>query len=295
MPQPSRDPLRVSAPDPKSDPRLIISDPVDEPRLMRVSWGTADILAEKNTHSVMTSQALTGELVHVHEEDGEVSLIQCLRDRYVGWVSNHVLTEPLSADTHTITAPQTFAFTKPDLKSVPVGARYLGSTFRTAQEDGKFIEDELGGWIPTQHASPEGVLSDDPATVAEAFVGTPYLWGGRTYNGIDCSGLTVAAYGACGVLLPRDSDMQFAWSGTDIENWSEPGALMRGDLVFWRGHVGIMTDPDTLLHANAYHMATAKEPIAGAIERIANRYGEPIGARRIDLTIGRDRPAWMDA
>ena len=196
-------------------------------------------------------------------------------------------------NTHRVIVPETFAFTQPDLKSVPVASRPLGTEFRKKSEDNKFVEDELGGWFPAQHVAPISNIGDDPTGIAEAFVGTAYLWGGRTYRGIDCSGLTVAAYGACDVLLPRDSDMQFAWSGTPIENWNEPGALNRGDLVFWKGHVGIMTDPETLVHSNAYHMATAKEPLSGAIKRIANRYGEPIGARRIDLTEGRKRPDWM--
>ena len=99
---------------------------------------------------------------------------------------------------------------------------------------------------------------------------------------------------AAGVMLPRDSDMQFAWCGTDIPDWRAPNALRRGDLVFWKGHVGIMTDSERLLHANAWHMAVAVEPLESAITRIANYYAEPIGARRIDVSSERQcRPDWL--
>ncbi len=112
--------------------------------------------------------------------------------------------------------------------------------------------------------------------------------------GIDCTGLVQQAFGACGVAVPRDSDMQGAWAGAAIGDWAVPGKLRRGDLVFWGGHVGIMLDSDTLLHANAHHMAVAAEPLAQAIERIAETYGEPIGARRIDLEMQTGRkPDWL--
>ncbi|MEL7452786.1 MAG: peptidoglycan endopeptidase, partial [Pseudomonadota bacterium] len=96
----------------------------------------------------------------------------------------------------------------------------------------------------------------------------------------------------CGVALPRDSDMQFAWSGEAIEGWNEPEALQRNDLVFWKGHVGIMLNPDTILHANAHHMAVAYEPLAEAIERIAPLYGQPIGAKRVAIDPSA-RPEWL--
>ena len=110
------------------------------------------------------------------------------------------------------------------------------------------------------------------------------------------TGLTQQAFEAVGVILPRDSDMQFAWTGDDIPDWRAPNALRRGDLVFWKGHVGIMTDADHLLHANAWHMAVAVEPLESAITRIANYYAEPIGARRIDISSKRGRtPDWLSA
>ena len=101
---------------------------------------------------------------------------------------------------------------------------------------------------------------------------------------MDCSGLVQIAFGACGVIAPRDSDMQFHWFGEPIENWQSPGQLQRGDLIFWDGHVGFMTDAETLLHSNGTFMTTMTEPLVPAIERIANEYGEPIGARRVRVS-----------
>jgi len=196
--------------------------------------------------------------------------------------------------THRVSALRTYAYSEPDLKTAPHYLLSLGAQLVITHEQDGFLKDDRGGWITKKHVSLINDFEDDPAAVAERFVGTPYLWGGRESLGLDCSGLTTAAYGACGVLLPRDSDMQFAWCGVDIEDWAAPGALDRGDLVFWKGHVGIMTSAEHVIHANAHHMATAKETLSGAVKRIAKHYGEPIGARRIALSKGRERPNWME-
>lgn len=285
----------ASAPDPTTDKRLSLADPSDTPVRMQVSAGVAAIVNAPQLGATMTSQALHGETVWVHHEDGEFGLIQCERDRYTGWALMEALSAPALETTHRVSALRTYAHPEPDLKTPPHYLMSLGARVAGTDQDGGFLKDDRGGWVTMKHLTAADTFEDDPASVAERFVGTPYLWGGRESLGIDCSGLTVAAYGACGVLLPRDSDMQFAWAGDEISDWAAPGALRRGDLVFWKGHVGIMMDAETLVHSNAYHMATAKEPLAGAIERIAKHYGEPIGARRIDLNEGRKRPFWMDA
>jgi cell wall-associated NlpC family hydrolase len=133
------------------------------------------------------------------------------------------------------------------------------------------------------HLAEIGTSAADFVTVAEQLVGTPYVWGGKTRQGLDCSGLVQTALHAAGLEAPRDSDMQMAELGAPIEVPSDPGgpapssSLERGDLVFWTGHVGILTDGVTLLHANAHHMAVTVEPLAGAVGRIA-RSGSPIAA-----------------
>jgi len=283
----------AAAPDPKTDARLTVAEPAASPMRMQVSAGVAALRTHPAADAAMTSQALHGEIVHVHREEGEFGFIQCERDRYTGWVSMDALSAPAIAATHKVSALRTYAYPEPDLKTPPHYLISLGAEISGTEQEGTFLKDARGRWITTKHLVPIDTYEDDPAAVAERFVGTPYLWGGRESLGLDCSGLTGAAFGACGVLLPRDSDMQFAWAGTPIENWNAPGKLQRGDLVFWKGHVGIMLDSETLVHSNAYHMATAKEPLAGAIQRIAKHYGEPIGARRINISEGRHRPDWM--
>jgi cell wall-associated NlpC family hydrolase len=161
-------------------------------------------------------------------------------------------------------------------------------------QEGDFVRSEQSGWIHSHHLAPVDALETDPVAVAERYLHAPYLWGGRDSLGLDCTGLTQQAFEATGVLLPRDSDMQFAWAGDDIIDWKVSGALKRGDLVFWQGHVGIMTDTHHLLHANAWHMAVARETLDQAIVRIKTQYAEPIGARRIDLEqLAGQVPHWM--
>lgn len=283
----------ANAPDPKFDTRINVSKPANQPIAMQVTAGVAPLRAKPEPNAVMTSQALHGETVFVHEEDGEFGFVQCARDCYTGWVLLECLSAPVLEPTHKVSALRTYAYSEPDLKTAPQHLLSLGAQLVITQEQDGFLKDDRGGWITKKHVAPISNVEADPAAVAERFVGTPYLWGGRESLGLDCSGLTIAAYGTCGVLLPRDSDMQFAWCGEEIEDWTSTGALDRGDLVFWKGHVGIMTSPQHVIHANAYHMATAKEALSGAIERIAKHYGEPIGARRIALSQGRERPEWM--
>lgn len=285
----------AAAPDPATDTRLNVQDPASDPALMQVTAGVAALLCEPAHGARMTSQALHGEHVWLHREDGEFSFVQCKRDRYTGWVLMAALAAPALEVTHRVSALRTYALSEPDLKSPPHYLLSLGAGIVGTEQVDHYIRDDRGGWVTVKHLVPAGSFEDDPAAVAERFVGAPYLWGGRESLGLDCSGLTGAAFGACGVLLPRDSDMQNAWCGEPVENWDQPGALKRSDLVFWKGHVGIMMDSETLVHSNAYHMATAREPLVGAIERIAKHYGEPLGARRIDLQKGRMRPDWMDA
>jgi len=285
----------ANAPDPKTDSRLNVTEPSDTPTLMQVTAGVTALRTKPEDDAGMTSQALHGEHVWLHREENDFGFIQCKRDRYTGWALLEALSAPALAPTHRVSALRTYAYSAPDLKSPPHYLMTLGAHVVSENKDGSFIQTRGGGWVTSKHLVPLDDIEDDAAAVAERFVGTPYLWGGRESLGLDCSGLTLSAYGACGVLLPRDSDMQFAWVGEEIPDWQRPGALQRGDLVFWKGHVGIMMDKEMLVHSNAYHMATAKEPLIGAIERIAKHYGEPIGARRIDLNEGRKRPFWLDA
>ena len=164
----------------------------------------------------------------------------------------------------------------------------------TGEREGRYLRFERAGWIVDHLVSEVYQFEDDPIAVAERFLGTPYLWGGRDCLGLDCSGLVQIAFGACGIICPRDSDMQQAWCGKVIADWQSPGALQRGDLIIWEGHVGLMPGSETLLHANGTFMTTMKEPLIPAIERIANEYGEPLEARRIDVSgLSGIQPDWL--
>jgi cell wall-associated NlpC family hydrolase len=261
-----------------------------------VSAGLAPVRSKPRFDSEMVTQALYGETLGIYERVGEFGLAQLHRDRYVGWILLADLARTDSKPTHRISALQSHAYAKADLKSsmriqLPMGARV-----RVIQFVDGFAEIDGGLWVPHQHIVPLEHLETDPAEVAARFVGTPYLWGGCDSKGIDCTGLTRAAFDACGVSLPRDSDMQFAWSGIPIADWKAAGALQRNDLIFWKGHVGIMLDDSTVLHSNAYHMTVEAEPLSGAIQRIAKQYGEPIGARRISVYSDRLQvPGWLSA
>lgn len=240
------------------------------------------------------SSVFYGETVDMYSNNGEYALIRSVVDHYVGWVPMKGLGEVGAAPTHRIIAPLAYAYSAADLKSAPRTTLFQNSFVVAGERSGKFVECEQAGWVPEVHLTPLDTFGDDPAETAIRLAGAPYLWGGRDLTGIDCSGLTQLAFADCGLQLPRDSDMQYAWCGEDIAGWDSPGGLQRNDLVFWKGHVGIMLDAETLFHANAHHMSTVWEPLDGAIERIASYYGEPIGARRIALD-GSNCQNWYQA
>lgn len=276
-----------------TDPRLTAPD--GQPTPFQVTAGVAAIRAAPAPDAEMVTQALHGETLQVFSETGEFGQVQLDRDRYVGWVLMEAVSAPALSASHRVGALRTYVYSEPDLKSAPHYLVSLNARMVVEPEqEGRFVKCARSGWVVADHLAPLDVWEPDPASVAERFVGTPYLWGGRESLGLDCTGLTVAAFGACGVDLPRDSDMQFAWAGAPIDDWDRPGVLHRGDLVFWKGHVGILTDDQTLIHANAHHMCVARESLSAAIERIAPLYGPPIGARRLNVTAARGHgPDWL--
>jgi hypothetical protein len=274
------------------DPRL--TAPAGASTRYQVTAGVAAIRATPCPDGEMVTQALHGERVRVFREDGAFAQVQLEHDRYTGWALMDALSAPHIETTHRVHALRTYAFSEPDLKSAPRFLISLNSQVAVEGAENGFAKCARAGWVFEGHLSPGDVFESDPASVAERFAGTPYLWGGRESLGLDCTGLTCAAFAACGLTLPRDSDMQLAWCGTPVDDWQGAAMLQRGDLVFWKGHVAIMLDDSRLIHSNAFHMATAIEPLDSAIRRIAPRYGDPVGVRRIaiDEEAAR-RPGWL--
>ncbi|MEL6857386.1 MAG: NlpC/P60 family protein [Pseudomonadota bacterium] len=277
-----------------NDPRLVLPDG-GQSLPMQVSAGVAALRNTPDPDATQISQVLHGETVLLHHEEGEFGLVQSVQDGYVGWALMAALSAPVLPVTHRVIAPRLHTYAEPGITAAPhfvlgPGAR-LSST---GERDGRYLRFERAGWVVDHLVAPIEALEDDPVSVAERFLGTPYLWGGRDCLGLDCSGLVQIAFDACGVACPRDSDMQQAWFGTPISDWQSPGALQRGDLIFWKGHVGMMAHSDTLLHANGTFMTTMKELLAPAIKRIANEYGAPLQARRINISALRGvRPDWL--
>lgn len=226
----------------------------------------------------MVTEALMGERVSVYESDDEGwSWGQLTNDGYVGWLPAAALLAPGPAPTHKVAALRTLVFPGPSIKLPPIQALPLGARVAVARFDDSFAVTASGDYVPKHHLVSLAATEPDFVAVAERFAGVPYLWGGKTSLGLDCSGLVQVALTACGVTCPRDSDMQ----ETALGQPASLAELRRGDLVFWKGHVAIARDSTVLIHANAHHMAVAIEPLAEAIARIKAAGNDVPGVRRL--------------
>ncbi|ORE93958.1 NlpC/P60 family protein [Aurantimonas sp. 22II-16-19i] len=251
-----------------------------EPR--RIAAPIAPLRRRPAADAPLETELLMGERVRVFEETGDGwCWAQAEADGYVGYLPAACLgPDDAPPPTARVAVPRTLVFPGPDIKRPPLGALPMGAlvavTGTASDHNADYAELSSGGHVVRQHLAPLDALQADFVAVAERFVAVPYLWGGKSALGIDCSGLVQLALQMTGVAAPRDTDMQERELGTRLAGIE---GLRRGDLVFWKGHVGIMLDGQRLLHANAHHMMTAIEPLQAAVDRLAAR-GAPVTSIR---------------
>jgi cell wall-associated NlpC family hydrolase len=281
-----------AAPDPRLTParpdlaaaklRGIVAAPAyADGRVMHVAAEIADVRHAPTPEAPVDTQALHGETVTVYDERDGFAWAQLEGDGYVGYIAATALREGARTPTHRVAVTRTLLYPRPDIKAPSLGALPLGAALRATAVEGLFARLDIPAFVFAAHLVASGTPAPDFVAVAEGFLGAPYLWGGKSALGLDCSGLVQLALREAGVAAPRDTDMQAQAVGTAQPVDANLRHLRRGDLVFWRGHVGVMRDMHELLHANAHHMRVASEPLAVARARIAaNGAGDIIAIRR---------------
>jgi cell wall-associated NlpC family hydrolase len=265
------------------DPRLhALRDGVEmlDGAARQVASPIANVHRAPLADAMQLTQALMGERVTVFETRDGWAWVKLARDGYVGFIEVRYLTEALTDATHRVCVPQTYFYAGPSIKTQPVVTLTMNALVTIESMDEKFAKLADGRFIFARHLKPVAEVEPDFVEVAQRFLHVPYLWGGKSALGLDCSGLCQLALEAAGVPSPRDSDMQEAVVGERLM-LNDLDGLRRGDLVFWDGHVGIMADDENLLHANGHFMQVTMEPLRGAVERIARAYGAVTGVRRL--------------
>ncbi len=240
---------------------------------------SAPLRAAPSPDASLDTEALKGERVAVSEDDGEGwCRVLLASDGYQGWMPASALAMPGAEPTHKVGVLRTLAFPGPSIKLPPLETLSFGCRIAVARIALPFAITDAGLHFPARHLVPVDAMERDPVAIAEQFAGTPYLWGGKTSLGLDCSGLVQVALTACGIACPRDSHQQEVALGAPVP----PGAdLKRGDLIFWKGHVAMARDARTMIHANAWHMAVAVEQAEAAIARIRAAGSDVTSIRRL--------------
>jgi cell wall-associated NlpC family hydrolase len=245
-------------------------------RPMHVRVGVADLRREPSSSAPIDTQALYGEEVTLYDDHEGWAWVQLATDGYVGYLPRNALSEGAAKATHRICVNRSFVYPTADIKAPVLAALPLSAGVKVEDEEGAFARLAEGGFVFAPHLRPLGEKVKDFVTVAEGFLGSPYLWGGKSSLGIDCSGLVQIALAEAGIATPRDTDLQEGALGTELPIGEKLEDLRRGDLVFWKSHVGILRDVHTLLHANAHHMLVASESLAEVRDRIRQKGGGEI-------------------
>ncbi|PLP59552.1 peptidase P60 [Mesorhizobium loti] len=253
-------------------------------RPARIATSVVDLRRAPRPDSGIDTQFLSGDHVLVFDEADGWAWVQGERDGYVGYVLVTELHTGTVAPTHIVSVPRTFVYPGPDLRFPRSGQLSMGSTVvvtGTAETRGTHYavlpSDET---IIAGHLRPIGEHAADYVSVAETLLGTPYLWGGASGFGIDCSGLVQLSMRMAGRDVLRDTDMQVSSLGKLLDIGADYSGLQRGDLVFWKGHVAVMTDSGMMIHANGHTMTVAREGLKDAVARIGYLYGGPTAFRR---------------
>jgi cell wall-associated NlpC family hydrolase len=251
-----------------------------EGEVREVAVPLLSLYSEPRFDARLDTQGLMGERVRVFDTQEGWAWLQLEADGYVGYASQDDLALPQAVKTHRIAVPSTFMFPAPDIKSQPVVTVTMNARVAVIGSDERFAHLANGRFIVARHLKPLNESEPDFVTVAEAYLHVPYLWGGKSVLGLDCSGLVQLSLEAAGRSSPRDADMQEAQLGRALPT-DDLARLARGDLVFWQDHVGMMTDARMLLHANGHFMQVTHEPLLTAVERIARRHSGITAIKRL--------------
>ncbi|AWN40966.1 NlpC/P60 family protein [Methylobacterium durans] len=247
----------------------------------RICAPSAPLRRAPRADSGIDTEAVMGDSVNVYEVKDGFAYVQLVHDGYVGYLPAEAIGPAEPPPTHRVRALRTFLYPAPDLKRPHRGHLGLGAAFAALEREGDYLRLAEESFVFAPHCESVAWREPDFAATAERLVGTPYLWGGRTSLGLDCSGLVQLALELAGLPCPRDADQQERALGRPLP-LEDLGSLHRGDLVFWRGHVGLMLDAERLIHANGHHMAVAVEPLAVAVARIREKsYGPITSLRRV--------------